>query len=350
MRKSICFQNDNAMPHRLAGHIAYLGVLIGAILITGCGQREPNASSEADQKPKAARSEVERGPVRLSVAVEPSAARLSDEPKLTIEIEYPQGVTVRKPEFGSALGEFVIRDFREPLPRVHDDRQVLQQIYTLEPMRTGKIVIDPITLTFTDDRPGGAGKQHTLETEPLTIEVAAAVATEAPSLDQLHPPAGLLELPQSSVGPYSWLVGLLGIAILAAGAIWHARRRQRAEQAGTPLTPVELAYLELQRLLENQQAAEDVKLFYVELTAIVRRYIERTKGIRAPEQTTQEFLYEIGRRNDFPADESRRLTSFLEAADLVKFAAHQPRSEDVEESFRRAKVFVGCAGAEEVAA
>ena len=69
--------------------------------------------------------------MRLSVEVEPAAARLSDEPKLTLEIEYPQGVKVRKPEFGSALGDFVIRDFREPLPRVHGDRQTLQQIYTL---------------------------------------------------------------------------------------------------------------------------------------------------------------------------------------------------------------------------
>ena len=69
-----------------------------------------------------------------------------------------------------------------------------------------------------------------------------------------------------------------------------------------------------------------------------------------PEQTTQEFLHEISRRSDFPADESRRLRSFLEAADLVKFAAHRPRKADVEESFRRAKVFVGCPEAAEVAA
>ena len=108
--------------------------------------------------------------------------------------------------------------------------------------------------------------------------------------------------------------------------------------------------MELQRLRESELAASDVKLFYVELTAIVRRYIERTKGIHAPEQTTQEFLQEISRRKDFPAEQSRRLRSFLEAADLVKFAAHQPREEDVEESFRRAKAFVGCADREEVAA
>ena len=68
------------------------------------------------------------------------AARLSDEPTLTLEIDYSARESPSsKPEFGSALGEFVIRDFREPLPRVEGDRQVLQQIYTLEPTRAGKI-------------------------------------------------------------------------------------------------------------------------------------------------------------------------------------------------------------------
>ena len=86
------------------------------------------------------------------------AARLSDEPTLTIQIEYAQGVTVRKPEFGSALGEFIIRDFREPMPRVEGDREILQQIYTLEPTRTGKIMIDPIAVHFTDNRPERYGQ------------------------------------------------------------------------------------------------------------------------------------------------------------------------------------------------
>ena len=81
--------------------------------------------------------------------------------------------------------------------------------------------------------------------------------------------------------------------------------------------------------------------FYVELTAVVRRYIERTTGIRAPEQTTEEFLREISQANTFNRDTNERLRNFLESADLVKFAAFRPRHEDVEESFSRAKIFIG---------
>jgi len=305
-------------------------------------------AEQADQKPKVATSHVEHGPVRLSVAVDPSPARLSDEPTLTLEIAYAQGVKVHKPEFGTALGDFIIRDFREPLPRVEGDRQILQQIYTLEPTRAGRFVIDPISITFTDDQAGG-GKEHTLKTDPITVEVSAAVAQDAPSLDQLHGPADPLPLPPSYRAARWWIPVAATAAVIGAVAGWWLLRRRKARSVRVP-TPAELAGMELRRLRESELAARDVKLFYVELTAIVRRYIERTKGIRAPEQTTQEFLQEISRRTDFPGEESRRLRSFLEAADLVKFAAHQPRDEDVEESLHRASVFVGGAEREEVAA
>ena len=48
--------------------------------------------------------------------------------------------------------------------------------------------------------------------------------------------------------------------------------------------------------LYNYSAAnsEEFALYYMELTAVVRRYIERTTGVRAPEQTTEEFLHEVG--------------------------------------------------------
>ena len=319
------------------------------VSLSGCGRQTPLVAERTEQKPKVATSQVERGPVRLSVTVDPSPARLSNEPTLTLEIAYAQGITVRKPEFGSALGDFIIRDFQEPLSRVEGDRQILQQIYTLEPTRAGKFVIDPISVTFIDNRPGGSGKEHTIETEPITVEVAAAVAQEAPSLDHLHGLADPLPLPQSSSAARRWIAVTAVVALVGAAAVWWVRRRKRLQSASVP-TAAELAKLELQRLRESDLASREVKLFYVELTAIVRRYIERTKGIHAPEETTQEFLQEISLRKDFPAEQSRRLRGFLEAADLVKFAAHQPRDEDVDESFRRANAFVGCADCEEVAA
>ncbi len=311
-------------------------------LVSGCGRHTKEAAQEGkEEEAKVARSEVERGPVRVTVEVEPARARLSDEPTLTLTIDHQKGVTVQKPPFGESLGDFLIRDFREPLPRVEGEREIIQQVYTLEPTRTGKLAVWPIGVAFTDTRPDGDGKEHAIETEGLTIEIASVVGSEVPSLSELRPAAGPVELPRAGGAGRWWLV-MLGLAAVGGAALlWCWRRRRRKAAEAKPLSPGELAYLELERLLEQGLAERDVKLFYVELTAVVRRYIERTTGILAPEQTTEEFLREITRKETFAADERGRLKHFLESADLVKFAAHRPRKEDVEESFRRAKVFVG---------
>ena len=122
---------------------------------------------------------------------------------------------------------------------------------------------------------------------------------------------------------------------------WRRHRLRRNAIAERPLTPAERAYLELQRIVDDGLAQRDVKLFYVELTGVVRRFIEWTTHVRAPEQTTEEFLREISSHETFAPDENRRLKHFLESADLVKFAAHQPRDEDIDTSLARAKVFIG---------
>jgi hypothetical protein len=333
-----------AQPGKSAGYrsagASILALAAVLLLVAGC-RRAAGPAAPRDEPPPA-RSAVELGPLRLTVSVAPAKVRLSDEPTLTVRIEYQPGVKVRKPAFGQSITDFVIRDVHEPLPRVEGDREIIEQVYTLEPTRTGKIFIFPIGVTFTDARPNGDGKEHTLESEGVTVEVASAADGQAPSLAALRGPAAPVELP-APAGHGGWWIALAAAVVAAAIAIlvWHSRRRRRAA-AEKALSPAELAYLELQRLLEARLAETDVKLFYVELTGVVRRYIERTTGIRAPEQTTQEFLGQLSRGLAlFAVPEQQRLQDFLESADLVKFAAHHPRAEDVQESFQRAKIFIG---------
>jgi len=311
------------------------------VLVAGCGRGPEDAGGTADsEETQDTRSEVDAGPVRVVAEVQPGKVRLSDEPKLTLTIDYEEGVTLDKPPFGQSLGSFKIRDFREPLPKVRQGRQTIEQIYTLEPMDTGKLTIDPISVTFIDNRPDGDGRQHTIETEALLVEVASLVGAEAPSLKQLRPPAGPVELPYR--GP--WLACLLGGAVLAGATtgllLWYRNRRRKAASLPVP-SPGETACRQLDELVQSRLAERDVKLFYVELTGIVRRYIEQTTGIRAPEQTTEEFLREIAGTHTFSREESLRLKDFLESADLVKFAAHRPRPQDLEASVTRAKLFIG---------
>lgn len=316
--------------------------LVLMVILAGCrGASDPSDASTVDtDKDSVARSRVERGPLVLTVELEPKTVRLSDEPTLTVTIDAHKDVQVNRPPFGAAMGEFLIRDFREPLSKVDGDRQIVQQVYTLEPMRAGQLAIAPIAVTFSDTRNNGDGQQHSLESEALTIEVTTAVGDEIPTLADLRPASGPVALPEPETGFAVWLLGACGLVAGLALLIW--RQRRRSKRSRTPaLSPFELAYLELDELIAGNLAGTDVKRFYVELTGIVRRYIERTTGVRAPEQTTEEFLREIAGFSTFSSDERDRLRQFLESADLVKYAAQRPDTQDIEQSFERAKAFLG---------
>jgi len=128
-------------------------VSVATLLLAGCPGGQSSEAPPVAQK-TGVRAEKELGPVRVAVEVVPAPARLSDEPTLTVTVMAKADVDVQLPPFGEAMGDFVILDFREPLVEVRDDRQVIRQVYTLEPPRTGRLEIDPLTVTFTDKRPG----------------------------------------------------------------------------------------------------------------------------------------------------------------------------------------------------
>ena len=91
--------------------------------------------------------------------------------------------------------------------------------------------------------------------------------------------------------------------------------------------------------MANKTHQADVKGFYVELTGIVRRYIERTTRVSAPEQTTDEFLRATTDHPEFSLDKRSQLREFLESADLVKYAAFNPNEYDIQTAIDRARRF-----------
>jgi hypothetical protein len=158
--------------------------------------------------------------------------------------------------------------------------------------------------------------------------------------NDIHDIKGLVPLPQS----YWWLWALLALVALAVVAwLWWRRRKPAAPPAiRTPvLTPFDLAVQAFRRLLEDQLIERGLPdEFYTRLSDIVRHYLEGRFHLRAPERTTEEFLYEVSRDHTLAQEHKDLLGRFLEECDLVKFARHRPASADMKRAFDAAEKFV----------
>ena len=154
-------------------------------------------------------------------------------------------------------------------------------------------------------------------------------------MEDIHDIKGLVPLPHN----WWWLLLLLVPIVVMALAYWLWKRRQPTNtiNALPPPTPYELAIRALQQLREENPPVEE---FYTRLSDIVRHYLEGRFYLRAPEQTTEEFLYEVSQNNTLAQEHKDLLGAFLQESDLVKFARHHPEEADRQRALEAAEKFV----------
>ena len=132
--------------------------------------------------------------------------------------------------------------------------------------------------------------------------------------------------PQKDLPPLSWkLVGFAVLALVLVGGVlvgaYYLVRYLVRRVKEHRMSPIERAWVELDRLLKRELPRRGkFKDFYVELTMVVRRYVQRKYGIRAPNLTTEEFFAELRKADLSKVGSSADLERFLESADMVKFA------------------------------
>jgi hypothetical protein len=319
---------------------AALAAAMGLLVLAGCGgEQRPDRASTASSA-NAIERKAEKGPVKLFVRVWPREPRLSDLVEMEVSVESQPGVEIKPPAFGQAVGDFLIRDYTErPLEPGATNRR--RSHYELEPAHAGKHLIRSVAIEFVDRRPNSErrGEPALIETEPLEVNVTSVLGDETPNLARLQPMLPPRSVPQSSA--IGWVVAIGVVALLVVLVVAARRRRERRLIEPRRQTPEEIAHSALARLLaEDLPARGLVKEFYLQLTGIVRHYVEDTTGIRAPEQTTEEFLRDIRARRVFPLERSARLAEFLEAADLVKYAGQTPDNNQIDTAIERAREFV----------
>ncbi|MGP0065537.1 MAG: hypothetical protein ACLQGP_18275 [Isosphaeraceae bacterium] len=316
---------------------AFVCAMGGLVLLAGCASRDGKTPSRPGD---AIERTAEKGPVKLSVRVTPREPRLSDLVEMDVVVESRPGVEIKPPAFGQAVGDFLVRDYTERPPAT-GEKNLRRFHYQLEPAHAGKHLIRSVSIEFVDKRPDSErkGEASLVETDPLEVNVTSDWGDQAPSLANLEPMLPPEPVPQTT--PIGWVVASGLAVLLAVLAVLALRRRKRRPVEERRRTPEEIAHAALERLLaEDLPRRGLIKEFYLRLTGIVRQYVEDTTGIRAPEQTTEEFLRDMRSRAVFPPERSVQLAEFLEAADLIKYAGQEPGEGQIEQATARAYEFV----------
>lgn len=106
-------------------------------------------------------------------------------------------------------------------------------------------------------------------------------------------------------------------------------------------SPWQIACGQLEDLQKTSLLSEgNFKEYYARLSDIVRHYFENQFQIRAPEMTTEEFLWSLEHAPRFPSPQRQVFKDFLNSCDMVKFAKYTPRIQEAEESFRLARCLI----------
>lgn len=324
------------------------GAVVMFVLATACAGDDAGTSTApavvTPDKDAIAKT-TELGPVKATVRVWPAKPALGDSIFARLEVEAPAGVRIDAPfqEAGDQrLGRFRVVGFVRDTHRNDDGSQRHEQTYTLEAPSSGRHRIPPLRLEVLDARTASTAEKQTpqeLLTDEVPLEVAPVPVEQATAA--LRPAAGELD---PEVGKTSWIL-ILGIAsavmVLGSGAVLALRAMRARRRVQKQRSAYDEAVAQL-RALEDRGAPDDAAAdaWFVQLSAIVRRYLEHRYDIRAPELTTEEFLQVATARPELTGEHRGMLTSFLERCDRVKFAGYRPDADESIATLAAARGFI----------
>ena len=279
-----------------------------AALMVACGAGAPSPAA-AQELP---------APPSLRVAVDTTTTTVGGRLDLTVAVEHAPDAAVQWPD-SLDLAPFEVLGAAVSPTTVTDGRATTTAVLTLAAFELGELEIPSFTVGVTS--PAGVTE---LVTDPFGIAVVSVGLDEGQDIRDIRGP---LSIPRSMLVTGLWV---LALALAAAGGWWLARRaRKRAPDEGPvsedpPRPAHELAHEQLDWLETSGLLGQGrIKEYYIEVSDIIRRYLEGRYAIRALEMTSGEVLEQLDNAG-VSWDVHDRFTAFLAHCDLVKFAKHRP--------------------------
>jgi hypothetical protein len=153
----------------------------------------------------------------------------------------------------------------------------------------------------------------------LIVPAQAPATNGAAAAPVFHEaPKPLIYIPNG----WAWVIWA-GVILALLAALYFAWRwwRKKPVFVPPPIPPHDRARRKLEQALAM---ISDPKTFSILVSGAIREYLEERFNFRAPERTTDEFLFELQSSFLLTRDQKRSLAEFLASCDLIKFAKYEP--------------------------
>jgi hypothetical protein len=270
--------------------------------------------------------------VSVEALLDPDRAHIGDPVSFTLKATGPAATEFSFGDLAEQLGSNWEITKSETETAKDEEATVVSHQYSILPFRTGRLdlAIPPVRFIIPDEG------EIALSPPPLFLSVDSLIEDSAKAdIRDIKPPLALRR-------PILLLAAIAGGVVLILLAVIAIRKRRRAGPAPLPLRSAEEIALEALEEIKRQDlpARGMIKEYYLEVSGVVRRYLENRFGLHAPERTTEEFLQELTSDNSLAEPHQQLLADFLTHCDLVKFARYGPSSGEIEGVYQSARRLV----------
>jgi hypothetical protein len=272
----------------------------------------------------------------FQAAIDRREIKIGDLVHLRLALSVPEGWQIQTPSWQPQLGEWKLRGASIlPVTRTNTDWKWVGFDLEVAIYKIGEFEIPSLEASFISS----SGEKNSLKSNPLKIRVTSVLPAGKQEIKELKPQ---LELPPD----YLWLYLLLGfLLVLAVGSYllyrFYLRRRKPAPpEPLLEIPPDQEALTAIERLLSRGLIREGkFKEFYLELSEIVKKYLESRLQVTALERTTEEFLRDL-ESVALPCQVRHTIHRFLENCDWVKFAKYIPEEAETSCSVNQSRQII----------
>jgi hypothetical protein len=248
-----------------------------------------------------------------------------------------RAITDVNPKFRPAIippdfSSFNIKDYSSTQSEV-DNKVILEQIYQIQPVMEGNLAIEPVTFNILDEDDNVVSSY---QTDSTYVKVGPMLSADK----QMRPIRATLEVARDWVRMS--IIG--GSTLLTALLTWltiyliKRHRRKLAEMQNmiteAPKRPAWEIALEQLEELKSKRYVEDYKFmpFHVELSLILREFLENRFEFNAVEFTTTEIIRAF-RKIEKSKSWIDDCINTLQICDLVKFADYDSSPAEMQHLF-----------------